>query len=124
MIAGAIIALVLIFMIAGIKASPYFWFFSGASMWGLGAWLIHSPLVPAGDPVNDIVLTICFIGGFALMAMMGLRAKGESAGINFRLPRIFGGMSEEEESSIAQRRRMNYRDRASNYTEKLNRGNR
>ncbi len=119
MITLAFIVVAAIFTLAAVRSSYYIlWFLAGASFWGLGVWLVYNPFVVGGSPVNDIILTICFLGGLALMFGMNWRtnAKGES-GFNFRIPRMFGGQSEEEEASGRSAR--NWRDRRDNYRRRL-----
>jgi hypothetical protein len=113
------------FVIGGaIRHNPWLWFLAGACMWGLGAWWIHDPIVDSGDPVNDIMLVIAFVGGLGMM-LVGLgwrtvRASdgSESSGFNFRLPQFLGGQSEEDESAERQRSAMTSRARRDLYRER------
>lgn len=108
-----------------VKSSYYVLrFFAGALWWAFGVWLIANPLASGANPINDIMLTVCFLGGVALMFMMGWRTSSrdgiEIGEFNIRIPRIFGGRTEEEELEERQRSARTYRSRRDVYTERLN----
>jgi len=96
-------------------------FFAGAFWWALGVWLLNSPLVAGSSPINDIMVVLCFFGGFAVMFWMGWRTdtvNGREIGrFNIRLPSFLGGSSEEEEQ-VANNAR-NWRNRRANYEDRL-----
>lgn len=99
-------------------------FFAGAMWWAFGVWLVSNPLVSGADPINDIMVILCFFGGLALMLMMGWRTStnnGREIGeFNIRLPRLFGGRSEEDEVEEARRNARTWRDRRAIYRDRLN----
>ena len=99
-------------------------FFAGALWWALGVWLIKTPLVAGSDPLNDIMLTICFFGGAAMMFMMGWRTdtvNGREVGnFNIRIPGFLGGQSEEDEFAERRSRAMTSQARRGLYRERTN----
>jgi len=96
-------------------------FFAGTLWWALGVWLIRTPLVAGSNPLNDIMLTICFFGGLAMMFMMGWRTSSSGEGsFNYRLPTFLGGRTEEEEAEEASRTARTYRGRQEVYRDRLN----
>lgn len=119
MTTAVLVALVGIFVIGAVmRNNPWLWFLAGATMWGLGAWWIHSPF---GDPsVNNIMLVIAFLGGFGMMMMTNWRSGKETEGFNFRIPKMFGGQSEEDELEARRRSGRTWRDRQSAYRDRLN----
>jgi hypothetical protein len=124
MVTAALVALVGIFVIgAAMKNIPWLWFLSGVSCWALGVWWVINPVVAGNSPINDILVIITFLGGVGLMFMMswGTRTVNgrEVSGFNIRLPSFMGGKSEEEE--IEERRRVtrDWRERRTNYQERL-----
>ena len=105
-----------------VKTSYYILrFFAGTLWWALGVWLIRTPLIAGNDPLNDIMLTICFFAGFAMMLMMGWRTNESGEGrFNIRVPGFLGGQSEEEELSVTRRNAMTSRDRRADYRTRAN----
>jgi hypothetical protein len=118
----AVVAIGLTF--TAIRSSYYILrFFAGVAWWGLGVWWIYNPLMAGSNPVNDIVMILCFFGGFAMMLMMawGFRTVNgrETGSFNVRLPQFLGGQPEsEEEETITQTR--NSRERRADYTTRAN----
>ena len=105
-----------------VKTSYYILrFFAGALWWALGVWLIRTPLIAGSDPLNDIMLTICFFAGFSMMLMIGWRTNDNGEGrFNIRVPGFLGGQSEEEERAEAQYMARTSRDRRDAYRERAN----
>lgn len=120
----ALITLIGIFTIGAVMRNvAWLWFLAGVTSWLLGAYWVSNPLVTAPDPVDDIALTIAFLGGFGLMAMMGLKTGRGTDGVeklsfSVKLPRFLGGRTEEEE--IAMMASRNYRTRNRSYQDRLN----
>ncbi len=117
----ALIAIASIFVISAVRSSYYIlWFLAGISFWGLGVWLISHPFVAGSSPINDIMVVICFLGGIALMFGMSWRTnKDGNGGFNFRIPKVFGGQSEEEENQSRNIRTS--ADRRADYNERISR---
>jgi hypothetical protein len=117
----ALIGLIGIFIIGAVLKNYYpLWFLAGVTSWALGVWWVYNPLIVGGSPMNDIALTIAFFGGFILMVMMNWRTnKDGNGGFVFRMPKILGGQSEDEEKATL--RRMSVKDRRVAYSERLNR---
>jgi len=114
-----------IFTWVAVRSSYYILrFFAGVAWWAVGVWWIYNPLADAGSPVNDIMLTLAFFGGLALMLMMAWRTEtinGSEVGrFNIRLPEFLGGQSEEDELREAQYRARTSRDRQEAYRERAN----
>lgn len=104
-----------------VRSSYYILRFFAGTLWlALGVWLIKTPLVAGGDPLNNIMLTICFFCGLAMMLGMNWRTNESGEGrFNFRIPRFLGGESEEDElarrrysARTSNERRATYRERA------------
>lgn len=109
-------------LVASKSTYPFLRFFAGALWWALGVWLIITPLVSGSSPINDIMVVLCFFGGFGVMLMMNWRNGTDKSegGFNIRLPAIFGGISESSEIAMRQRNAMSARDRQANYRAKAN----
>ncbi len=118
-----ILTLIGIFALAGALTSyPFFRYMMGFTMFGLGVWLIYNPMMAVGNPLNDILLTICFVGGVGVLFWANWsfgKDKNGREGFNFRIPKVFGGESEEEEAARVRRSTVTWRDRTTSYSEKL-----
>lgn len=124
MVTAILAAMALALTYISVKTSYYVLrFFAGTLWWALGVWLIKTPLVEGGDPLNDIMLTICFFGGLAMMFMMGWRTNDSGEGsFNIRIPRFLGGLTEGEEQE--QRDARSWRNRRDAHQDRLNRASR
>ncbi len=106
-------------LIASKSSYGFLRFFAGACWWLLGVWLIYTPLVVGSSPVNDIVLTLCFLGGFGVMMMLGWTTNQDGGGsFNIRMPRFLGGLSEGEE--LEQRSMASFKTRQERHRKRLN----
>jgi len=112
-----------IFTFVAVRSSYYILrFFAGVAWWAVGVWWIYNPLAAAGSPVNDIMLTLAFFGGLALMLMMAWRTDTingrEVSGFHISIPGFLGGQSEEDELAERQRMARTSRDRRADYRER------
>ncbi len=119
MTAATLAFMTVMFALAASRSSYHvLWFLSGICAWGLGVWWVYNPLAVGSSPINDIALTICFLGGVVLMVMMNWRTNGKGVGgFNFRIPRMFGGQSEEDEAMASKQRK--WRDMREMYRERM-----
>jgi len=123
MVSYAIIALFAIFAVGAFFTTYYILkFFAGAVLWSLAIFWVFNPLVEGVSVVNNVIIVVLFFGGLAFMLMPFWypgRNNGQG-GFGLRVPKIFGGESEDDENRRVSRSRRTMIDRNDDYRGRVN----
>lgn len=121
----AVIAVGVSFIAA--RSSYYLLKFMAGVCWWIVAifWLANAPAgIAKGSPEDTAIVVMLFFVGIAFMFMPLWVTKTvngrEEGGFNVRIPRVFGGQSEEEESVAKMRGARTSAGRRADYAERMN----